>query len=84
MQAAVFAEVVVGGEAEGGGGEGDVAEGCPEVFAEAGGDGLFADEGELGEGVFVLIRGVVRCMYEACTGRGVERWRGTFRWRVRE
>ena len=56
MQAAVFAEVVVGGEAEGGGGEGDVAEGCPEVFSEAGGDGFFADEGELVEGVFVLWR----------------------------
>ena len=59
VQAAVFAEVVVGGEAEGGGGEGDVAEGCPEVFSEAGWDGLFADEGELVEGVFVLLRDVL-------------------------
>ena len=33
VQAAVFTEFVVGGEAEGGGGEGDVAEGCPEVFS---------------------------------------------------
>lgn len=58
VEAAVFAEVVVGGEAEGGGGKGDVAEGCPEVFSEVRGDGLFADEGELVEGVFVLLRDV--------------------------
>ena len=33
MQAAVFAEFVVCGEAEGGGGEGDMAEWSPEVFS---------------------------------------------------
>ena len=60
MQAAVFAEFVVSGEAEGGGGEGDVAEWGPEVFSQPWVNGLFAYEGELFEGVFVL-GGIVRC-----------------------
>lgn len=37
-----------------GGGEFDEGEGEPEVFAEGGGDGLFAEEGELFEGGVVL------------------------------
>jgi len=37
-----------------GGGEFDEGEGQPEVFAEGGGDGLFAEEGELFEGGVVL------------------------------
>jgi len=45
-----------GEEALGWGGEGDGGEGAPEVFADGGGDGLFAEEGELGEGVRVLWR----------------------------
>ena len=36
-----------------------MAERCPEVFSEAGWDGLFTDEGELVEGVFVLLRDVL-------------------------
>ena len=69
VEAAVFAEFVVGGEAEGGGGEGDVAEGGPEVFPQSRGDGFLADEGELVEGVFVLSR-IVRYMFLVDGGLG--------------
>ena len=49
-----FAEFLEGEQALGRGGEGDGGERPPEVFADGGGDGLFAEEGELGEGVGVL------------------------------
>lgn len=60
MSAPEFAELLVGREAyvAGARGEGDGGEGVPEVFAEAAGDGLFAVEGDLGEG-FVVLFGVV-------------------------
>lgn len=54
VQAAEFAQFAVGEEALGGEREGDVCEGGPEVFAEGGGDGVFAEEGELAEGGCVL------------------------------
>ena len=54
MQTAEFAQLAVGAEAGVGGGEGGEAEGGPEVFAESGGNGLFAEGGELGEGGGVL------------------------------
>lgn len=54
MAAAEFAEFLEGEKALWGGGEGDGGEGAPEVFADGGGDGLFAEKGELGEGVGVL------------------------------
>lgn len=56
MEAAKFAEAAVGEESFGGTGEFDKAEGGPEVFAEAGGDGFFAEERELFEGVIILGR----------------------------
>jgi len=51
-----FAEFLEGEQALGWGGERDSGERAPEVFADGGGDGLFAEEGELGEGVRVLWR----------------------------
>ena len=42
MQAPELAQFAVGREAGVGGGKGDEGEGVPEVFAEGGGDGLFA------------------------------------------
>lgn len=47
MQAPEFAEAPVGYEASGGAGKGDMAKGVPKVFTDGGGNGLFAEEGEL-------------------------------------
>lgn len=55
VQAAEFAETAVGEKAGWGVGKGDEEQGGPEVFAQAGGDGLFAEEGELAEGGVVLL-----------------------------
>lgn len=60
MQSAEFAQLAIGFEAGVGGGKVDHGEGGPEIFAETCGDGLFAEEGELVEGLFVLLRGEVR------------------------
>lgn len=54
MQVLVFAQPAVGVEALVGVGEGEDAEGRPVVFAQGGGDGFFAGEGELVEGEVVL------------------------------
>ncbi len=54
MQAAVFAEFAVCGEAGVGVGKGGEAEGRPVVFAQVGGFGFFAEKGELVEGFGVL------------------------------
>lgn len=55
MQAPEFTQLAEGGKALVGGGEGDKGERVPEVFAEFGGDGLFAKERELAEGGMVLV-----------------------------
>lgn len=47
VQTSEFAQFAVGGEALEGGGEFDERERLPEVFAEFGGDCLFAEEGDL-------------------------------------
>jgi len=57
MEAPVFAELVVGGETEGGGGEFEEAEGLPKIFSEGGGDRLLAQEGELFEREVILREG---------------------------
>jgi len=49
VQAPEFTQLAECGKALGGGGEGDEGEGVPEVFAEFGGNRLFAKEGELAE-----------------------------------
>lgn len=54
VQSPEFAQFAVGIEALEGGGELDEREGQPKVFADGGGDGLFAEEGELFEGGVVL------------------------------
>lgn len=54
VQLAELAKLVVGLEAERGGGKGDGGEGDPFVAAQGGGLGFLADEGELCEGVLVL------------------------------
>lgn len=54
VQFAEFAQAAVGGEALAGAGEGEKTEGEPEVFAEGGGDGFFAEEGELFDGGCIL------------------------------
>lgn len=54
VQASEFAQATEGEEARGGVRERDEAEGVPEVFAETGGNGFLAEEGELGEGGGVL------------------------------
>ncbi len=59
MQSPELTQFAVGVEALEGGGEFDEGEGEPEVFAEGGGDGLFAEEGELFEGGVVLEGGAV-------------------------
>ena len=60
MQPPEFAQFAVGVEALEGGGEFDEGEGEPEVFAEGGGDGFFAEEGELFEGAVILEKCLVR------------------------
>ena len=50
MEAPVFEEAPVGEETGGGVREGQEGEGRPEVAAEGGWDGVFAQEGELVEG----------------------------------
>lgn len=50
MYAPEFSEAAVGYEAGGGTGEGDMAEGAPKVFADGGGNGFLAEEGELFQG----------------------------------
>ena len=47
VQAAEFAQFAVGEEAAWCGGKFDYGHGVPEVFTEGGGDGFFAEEGEL-------------------------------------
>lgn len=76
MQLAEFAEFAVCGEPEGGGGEGEGCEREPEVFAEGGGDGFFAEVGELGEGGVVLceVEGGELVRVGVVEGRG--EWRG--------
>ena len=62
MAPAQLAQLLERGEPEGAAawGEGDRGEGLPEVFAEGGGDGLLAVEGELAEGC-VGLGGVSLC-----------------------
>ncbi len=84
VQSPEFTQFAVGVEALEGGGEFDEGEGEPEVFAEGGGDGFFAEEGELFEGGVVLewerLAGARGGGKEEGGGKG----EGTFRERVRE
>lgn len=54
MKTAEFTEAAIGEETFGGAGKFDEAEGSPKIFAEAGRDGLFAEERELFEGFVVI------------------------------
>lgn len=83
MQSPEFAKFAVGVEALEGGGEFDEREGEPEVFAEGGGDGFFAEEGELFEGGVVLEGERLAGARGRRRGRG-GKGEGTFRERVRE
>lgn len=84
MQPPEFTQFAVGVEALEGGGELDEREGQPEVFADGGGDGLLAEEGELFEGGVVLKGWVSWGDRDWKREGGGWKGDGTFRERVRE